>query len=116
MQGVRRVIPNAGAIDSANEVASSVTMTKPIRELSSMSSKRSPAASLTHATFWRVRSGVASAAVSAPPVPSRRFTLMPTTSACRAAMERTRLPPPPTISGGPGFCTGRGASEWARIS
>ena len=79
-----------------------------MRELSSRSSKRSPAASLTQATFWRVRSGVASAAVSAPPVPSRRLTLMLTMSAWRAAKERTRLPPPPMMSGGPGRCTGSG--------
>ena len=34
-------------------------------------------------------------AVSAPPVPARRLTLMLTMSASRAAMERTRRPPPP---------------------
>ena len=91
-------------------------MTKPIRELSSSSSKRSPAASFTQATFVRVRSGVASAAVSAPPVPSRRLTLMLTMSACRAAKDRTRLPPPPMISGGPGCCTGRGVRVWPSTS
>ena len=60
-------MPKAGAIWPARLWASSVTMTKPMRELSSRSAKRSPAASLTQAIFVRVRSGVASAAVSAPP-------------------------------------------------
>ena len=96
----RRPGPSA----SARPAASSVTMTKPMRELSSRSSKRSPAASFTQADLlrgcaraWRRR------AVSAPPVPSRRLTLMLTMSAWRAAKDRTRLPPPPMMSGGPGL-------------
>ena len=63
----------------------------------------SPAASFTHATLVRVRSGVASAAVSTPPVPARRFTLMLTMSASCAANDSTRRPPPPMMSGGAGL-------------
>ena len=50
-------MPKCGAMASTMPLASSVIMTKPIRALSSSSSKRDPAASLTQATFSRVRSG-----------------------------------------------------------
>ncbi len=99
-------MPKAGPIWPASAAASSVTMTKPMSELSSRSAKRSPAASFTQPIFVRVRSGVASAAVSAPPVPSRRLTLMLTMSAWRAAKDSTRLPAPADDERGPGLLHG----------
>ena len=68
----------------------------------SMSSMRAPAASRIHCTLRSVCSRSESLAASSPISPARRFGLMPTMSASRAAIDSTRLPPPPISSGGPG--------------
>ena len=61
----------------------------------SMSSMRAPAASRIHCTLRSVCSRSESLAASSPISPARRFGLMPTMSASRAAIDSTRLPPPP---------------------
>ena len=76
--------------------------------LNSMSSKRSPAACFTHASFSSARSAVPSCPTSALTSPGARFGLIPTMSASRAAMDSIRFPPAPMRIGGCGFWTGFG--------
>ena len=75
---------------------------------SSMSAKRSPAASRTQATFSSTAAGAHVASAPGPTAPAVSVPLMPTMSASRAAMPSTRWPPPPIRIGGHGRCTGFG--------
>ena len=101
--------PNASAMPSRIPAGSSVTCTR-IRRASAAraSSKRSPAASRTQPIFWSVAAGVSDCAASGElPSPDRRFALMPTICASRAASPRIFGAPPPTQNGN-GCCTGFG--------
>ena len=66
------------------------------------------------ATFSSTASGVIDASASGPIAPAASDALMPTMSASRAAIESTRLPPPPTRIG-TCCCTGFGSPSSPEI-
>ena len=100
--------PSIEAIPEAACFASSVMLTKNARTFISMSLKRAPAASRTMATFSSTASAVMVLKVCRPTTPADIVALMPTMSASRAAIDNTRLPPPPIRIGGHGAWMGLG--------
>ena len=76
--------------------------------LSSMSSKRSPAAPRMIWTFWAVSSAVPVFTTSGPTSPALRSKLIEMMSASRAANANILGAPAPIRIGGCGCCTGLG--------
>jgi hypothetical protein len=74
----------------------------------SIAANRSPAPSRIQPIFCAVRSAVLLPMPAGPILPEELSKLRLTMSASRPAMPRTRLDPPPIISGGHGRCPGLG--------